>query len=80
MALESLKLLEERINGFLAYHEKVCEEKNELLMRFREQEQAYAALKEQVHQYEKERNEVREKLELIINRFNKLCDLRESEG
>jgi predicted nucleic acid-binding Zn-ribbon protein len=80
MALESLKLLEERINGFIAHHEKVCGEKSELLMRLKEQEQAYAVLMEQVRQYEKERNEVREKLEIIINKFNHLYDLNESEG
>jgi hypothetical protein len=80
MALESIKVLEERINGFLERHEKVCNEKNELLLRLKEQERAYALLVEQMHQYEKERNEVRDRLENIINKFNGLHELDESEG
>lgn len=80
MALENLRLLEERINGFLARHEQVCGEKNALLVRLKEQEQAYVALMEQIKQYEKERNEVREKLEEILNKIASLYDLNESEG
>jgi len=80
MALESLKLLEARINVFLARHERVCSEKDDLLTRLRERERAYTALIEQVRQYEKERDEVREKLEKILSRFNVLDTVDEDEG
>lgn len=80
MALENLRLLEERITGFLARHEQVCDEKNALLIRLKEQEQAYTALMEQIKQYEKERNEVREKVEKILDKIAGLYDLNESEG
>jgi uncharacterized coiled-coil DUF342 family protein len=80
MALETLKLLEEKVNGFLIRYERLWYEKNRLMMRLQEQERAYAALVEQVQQYEKERDEVRERLEKILNQFNGLCQMNDSEG
>ncbi|MEW6298268.1 MAG: cell division protein ZapB [Thermodesulfobacteriota bacterium] len=80
MALENLKLLEEKIAGFLARYDQLRHEKTALVMRLKEQEQAYAALVEQVQQYEKERNEVRERLEKILNKFNGIYDVNEDKG
>lgn len=74
MALESLKLLEEKVNAFLVRYEKLWHEKNMLATRLQEQERAYAALVEQVQQYERERDEVRERLEKILSRFNGLYE------
>jgi uncharacterized coiled-coil DUF342 family protein len=72
MALESLKLLEVKIGGFLARHEQLSSEKESLRARLQEQERAYARLLEQVQQYEKEREEIRSRLEKIISCFNGL--------
>ena len=80
MALESLKLLEAKISGFLARHEQVCIEKDDLLVRLREREQAYSLLLGQLRQYERERNEIRDRLEKILNRFEGLGDSIKDEG
>ena len=69
MALESLKLLEEKVTGFLARHEQVRSEKEDLLARLHEWEHVHAALLERLRQYEQEREEVRDRLEKILNRF-----------
>ncbi len=69
MALESLKLLEAKINGFLIRHEQVRNEREDLLARLSERERAYAALLGRLQQYEQERNEIRDRLEKILNRF-----------
>lgn len=72
MALENLKLLEEKVNGFLARHEQVRGERERLATQLDEQERAYAVLLERVRQYEEERNEMRDRLEKILNSFNGL--------
>jgi hypothetical protein len=72
MALESLKLLEEKVTGFLARHEQVRNERADLIARLSERERAYVALLERVRQYEQERHEMRERLEKILNRFAEL--------
>lgn len=80
MALESLKQLEARINGFLARHEQICHEKEDLSTRLREREQAYTALLDQMHQYEQERDEIRVRLERILTRFEGLDTSMKDEG
>ena len=70
MALENLKLLEEKINGFLSQHEQVRNEKAALLSRLSDQERELAALIERVKQYEREREEMRKILEKILTRFD----------
>lgn len=72
MALENLKLLEAKINGFLTRHEQMHNEKAVLLSRLSEREREHAALLEQLRQYEQERNEMREILEKILSRFEGL--------
>jgi chromosome segregation ATPase len=72
MALKSLKLLEERINGFLARHEQIQHEKASLAKRLSEKEQAYRLLLERLQQYEREREEIRNRLEKILSRFESL--------
>jgi hypothetical protein len=80
MALESLKQLEAKLNGFLARHEQMCNEKEDLSLRLQERELAYAALLEQLRQYERERHEIRTRLEKILNRFEGLEEYMKSEG
>ncbi len=72
MGLENLKLLEEKLNGFLSRHEEVRNEKASLLARLHEREQECAALVERLHQYERERSEMRAVLEKILSRFEGL--------
>ena len=72
MALENLKLLEEKLNGFLSRHEAVRNEKAALLARLHERDQEYAALVERLRQYERERIEMRAILEKILSRFEGL--------
>ncbi len=72
MALENLKLLEEKIGGFLARHEQVCSEKDALVVQLKEKEQEYTALFEKIRQFERERTEMRAILEKILSRFEGL--------
>jgi hypothetical protein len=72
MALESLKLLEERVTGFLNRHEQIRHERADLVTRLDAQERAYALLLERVRQYELERHEMRERLEKILTRLAEL--------
>jgi len=72
MALENLKLLEERINGFLTRHEEMRNEKAALVAQLNAQEQEKVALVERLRQYERERMEMRAILEKILSRFEGL--------
>jgi uncharacterized coiled-coil DUF342 family protein len=72
MALENLKLLEQKIDGFLALHEQVRHEKTELLSRISERDREHAMLLERLQQYEQERNEMRQLLEKLMSRFEGL--------
>jgi uncharacterized protein YhaN len=69
MSLESLKILEEKIGGALARHDKVRAEKAELSARLEAQERANTMLLERLQQYEQERHEMRERLEKILDRL-----------
>jgi predicted nuclease with TOPRIM domain len=72
MALENLKLLEEKIGGFLARYEQVCSEKDALVVRLKEKEQEHTALVEKIRQFERERTDMRAILEKILSRFEGL--------
>lgn len=69
MTLESLKILEEKVVGVLARHEKVRAERADLAARLEAQERAYAMLLERLQQYEQERHETKERLEKILDRL-----------
>jgi len=72
MGLESLKLLEARINSFLAHYEQVRMEKEKLATRLQEKERAYEELAGLLRQYEQERKEIKERLEHILGCFDGL--------
>ncbi|MBI3248316.1 MAG: hypothetical protein HYZ50_17555 [Deltaproteobacteria bacterium] len=72
MALESLKILEEKVVGVLARHEQVRAEKADLLVRLEAREQAYETLLSRVRQYEQERDQVKERLDKILDRLTGL--------
>ena len=80
MALESLKLLEAKLSGFLERHEKVRSENVILATRLDEQEHEVSLLLERVRDYETERNEVRDRLEKILTQFSHLGLALEDEG
>ncbi len=80
MALESLKLLEAKLSGFLERHEKVRSENVILATRLDEQEHEVSLLLERVRDYETERNEVRDRLEKILTQFGNLGLALEDEG
>ena len=80
MALESLKLLEAKLSGFLERHEQVRSENVMLTSRLEEQEQEVSLLLERVHEYETERDEVRDRLEKILTQFGNLGVALEDEG
>ena len=48
--------------------------------RLREREREYSALLAQLRQYERERNEIRDRLEKILSRFEGLDEYRKDEG
>ena len=80
MALESLKLLEAKLSGFLERHEQVQNENTILTTRLDEQEHEVSLLLERVREYETERNEVRDRLEKILTQFGNLGLALEDEG
>ena len=80
MALESLKLLEARLSGFLERHEQVRSENNALMIRIDQQEHEQALLLKRIQQYEAERDEIRDRLEKIITQFSHLGISAEDEA
>jgi septal ring factor EnvC (AmiA/AmiB activator) len=72
MALKSLKLLEEKLNGVLERQEQIRHEKAALAKRLGEQERANGRLRQRLKQYEREREEIRTRLERILNHFDGL--------
>jgi predicted nuclease with TOPRIM domain len=77
MTLESLKILEEKVVGVLARHDKIRAERADLATRLEAQERAYAMLLERLQQYEQERHEMKERLGKILDRLAGL-NIRES--
>jgi uncharacterized protein involved in exopolysaccharide biosynthesis len=69
MTLESLKILEEKVVGVLARHEKIRAERADLAARLEAQERAYAMLLERLQEYEQERHEMKERLEKVLDRL-----------
>ena len=80
MATPSLKLLGEKLGGMLERHERICQEKAVLTQRLREQQHTNGRLREQLQQYEQEREEIRTKLERILSQFDGLGIELDDEG
>jgi len=72
MALDNLEQLEARINQLLDRHERVKREKELAEKRLQQKESEWHQLKGQLRQYERERSEIREKLERILGHFERL--------
>lgn len=76
MALHNIEQLEATIDRLLATHERVKTEKEAIEKKLQQKESEWHHLKGQIRQYERERNEIREKLDKIIGQVSSL-DLSE---
>ncbi|MGH7775521.1 MAG: hypothetical protein ACREQA_25125 [Candidatus Binatia bacterium] len=72
MALENLEQLETIINQLLERHERVKKEKELAEKRLQQKESEWHQLRGRIRQYERERSEIREKLERILGHFERL--------
>ncbi len=64
----------------LERHARTCREKAMLSQRLSEQQEANGRLREQLQQYEQEREEIRTKLERILGQFDGLGIALNDEG
>ena len=72
MDLENLEKLEVRVERLLELHEKIKEEKAEAETRLKQKESEFETLKNQILRYERERRELRERLDKIMGQFERL--------
>ncbi len=64
----------------LERHARICREKAMLSQRLSEKQEANGRLREQLQQYEQEREEIRTKLERILGQFDGLGIALSDEG
>ena len=69
MDLESLKLLETKIEQFVGQHEHVRAQYDTLVQRLKEKEKQLAEAVAQLKRYEQERAEIKSRLERILSRL-----------
>jgi predicted nucleic acid-binding Zn-ribbon protein len=72
MALDNLEQLEAKINRLIEKHERVKKEKESIEKKLQQKETEWHHLKGQIRQYERERVELRERLDKIISHFASL--------
>jgi chromosome segregation ATPase len=72
MALDNIEQLEMKINRLLERHERVKKEKESMEKKLEQKDSEWHHLKGQIRQYERERIELREKLDRIIGQFTSL--------
>ncbi|OGQ76154.1 MAG: hypothetical protein A3G94_03090 [Deltaproteobacteria bacterium RIFCSPLOWO2_12_FULL_60_16] len=72
MALDNIEQLEARVNQLLEKHERVKKEKELAEKRLQQRESESHQLRGQLRQYERERVEIRDKLEKILGHFDRL--------
>lgn len=72
MSLESLKLLEAKISEFVERHEQVRQEHEQLRLQLRDRDKKLAEAMAQIKRYEKERTELRTRLERMLGRLSGL--------
>jgi len=76
MANDHVEQLELTVNQLIEKHERMKREKESIEKRLQQKESEWHHLKGQLRQYERERIELREKLDRILGHFANL-DLRE---
>ena len=72
MAFHNIEQLEATINRLLETHERIKTEKQAIEKKLQQKESEWHDLKGQVRQYERERLEIREKLDKIMGQFASL--------
>jgi len=72
MAFHNIEQLEATINRLLETHERIKTEKQAIEKKLQQKESEWHHLKGQVRQYERERLEIREKLDKIMSQFASL--------
>jgi predicted nuclease with TOPRIM domain len=69
MPLDHVEQIEETINRLIEKHERIKIEKEAVEKKLQQKESEWHHLKGQIRQYERERIELREKLDKIIGQF-----------
>ena len=72
MALDHIEQLETKVMRLIEKHERVKKEKESVEKRLQQKESEWHNLKGQIRQYERERTELREKLDKILGQFASL--------
>jgi chromosome segregation ATPase len=72
MSLESLKVLEGRVNDILSRHAELCAERDRLHAQLQEAHGHIAEMRSQLDKQEKERAQVRARVESILGRLEGL--------
>lgn len=72
MALHNIEQLEATINRLVETHERIKTEKEAIEKRLQQKESEWHHLKGQIRQFERERTEIREKLDRIIGQVASL--------
>jgi chromosome segregation ATPase len=72
MSLESLKVLEGRVDDVVARHAAICAERDSLHEQLRQAHIRIAELSVQLERYEKERSQIRGRVESILGRLEGL--------
>jgi len=70
MSRDTLEVLEERLQHFLARHEEVRGEREALAERLASVERAYAEVCQRLNRYEHERREIKNRLERLLLRID----------
>lgn len=69
MALDNIEQLEAKIDRLIDRHERVKKEKETIEKKLQQKESEWHHLRGQMRQFERERGELREKLDKIIGQF-----------
>jgi len=72
MALDHIEQLETKVMRLIEKHERVKKEKESVEKRLQQKESEWHHLKGQIRQYERERVELKEKLDKILGQFASL--------
>ena len=72
MALDNIEQLETKVMRLIEKHERVKKEKESAEKRLQQKESEWHNLKGQIRQYERERVELKEKLDKILGQFASL--------
>ena len=69
MALDNIEQLEAKIDRLIERHERVKKERESIEKKLQQKESEWHHLRGQMRQFERERSELREKLDKIIGQF-----------